>query len=119
MDISTSISFDGMRSSEALRETILERTRRLSHFASDILACDVVVSVSEHRHRHGTPYHVRARATLRDDVIEVGRPHESSASHEDPYVAVNQAFDALRRRIEDHVRRRRSSIKAHADNAHT
>lgn len=115
MDISTSITFDGMPPSEALREMILERARRLSRFADDIISCDVVVSVDERRHRHGNRYSVRARATLRDDVVEVGHTHEPDAGNEDPYVAANQAFDALRRRIEDHVRRRRGSVKTHAD----
>ncbi|MDE2278844.1 MAG: ribosome-associated translation inhibitor RaiA [Xanthomonadaceae bacterium] len=117
MDISTSISFDGMDASEALRQMILERARRLGRFAGDILACDVVVSAREHRHRHGNRYNVHARVTLRDQVVEIGRLNEANASYEDPYVAANQTFDALRRRIEDHVRRRRGDVKTHADDA--
>lgn len=55
--------------------------------------------------------------TRRDDMIEAGCTQVSDADHGDPYVAAAQAFDALRRRIEDHVHRRRESGKARAENA--
>lgn len=114
MIIPTSITFRGMAASEALRARIEERAQRLDRFAKDILACNVVVSACEHKHHHGNRYNVRASVTLRDCTIETGHTPSPDSSHEDAYLAVTHAFDVLRRRIEDHVRRRRGDIKAHS-----
>lgn len=116
MTIPTSITFRGMAASEALRARIEERVQRLDRFAEDILACNVVVSACEHKHHHGNRYNVRASVTLRDCTIEAGHTPSPDFSHQDAYLAVTQTFDALRRRVEDHVRRRRGDVKSHAFN---
>jgi ribosomal subunit interface protein len=115
MNIPTSITFHGMDASDALRSRIEARVQRLGRFATDILSCDVVVSASEHRHHRGNRYAVRASVAMRGCEIEAGRTPSPDAGHDDPYVAMAHTFDALRRRIEDHVRRRCGDIKHHAD----
>ena len=112
--IPTSVTFHGMAASEALRAKVEARAQRLDRFAEDILACNVVVNACEHRHHRGNRYNVHASVTLRDGTIEAGHTPSPDSSHEDAYLAVTHTFDALRRRIEDHVRRRRGDIKAHA-----
>lgn len=114
MTIPTSVTFRGMAASAPLREKIKERAQWLDRFAEDILACNVVVSACERKHQQGNRYNVHAAATLRDRTIETGRTPSPDASHEDAYLAVAHTFDALRRRIEDHVRRRRGDVKARA-----
>lgn len=109
--IPTSVSFHGMDTSEALREKIEARAQRLHRFADDIEACRVVVSASE-----GNRYKVRARVLMHGREIEAGHASVSDSNQEDPYVAVAHTFDRLRRRIEDHVRRRRGDVKFHAGN---
>jgi ribosomal subunit interface protein len=116
MTIRASITFRGMAASEALRARIEEHAQRLERFAEDILACNVVVSACEHKHHHGNRYNVRASVTLRDCTIEAGHTPSPDISHEDAYLAVTQTFDALHRRVEDHVRRRRGDVKSHAAN---
>ena len=113
MNFPVSITFHGMDASDALRTQIDARIQRLGRFAADILACDIVVSASERRHHQGNRYNVHARVRLRDRDIEAGRATQPDDSHEDPYVAMAHTFDILRRRIEDHVRRRRGDVKAH------
>ena len=112
--IATSITFHGMDASEALREKIEARARRLHRFAGDIEACNVVVSACERSRHQGNRYNVRASVTLHGREIEAGRASASDSNHEDPYVAVAHTFDSLRRRIEDHVRRRPGDVKFHA-----
>lgn len=104
-----------MPASEALRAKIEERARRLDRYAEDLLSCAVVVNACEHRHHQGNRYNIRASVTLHDGTIEAGHTPSPDSSHEDAYLAVTHTFDALRRRIEDHVRRRRGDIKAHAE----
>lgn len=113
MNIPTTVTFQGMDASDALRNTIETHVKRLGRFAGDIQSCRVVVSASEHRRHHGNRYNVHASVAMRDRGIEAGRTSTPDSSHEDPYAAVTQTFDALRRRIEDHVRRRRGDVKMH------
>lgn len=113
MHIQTSVTFHGMDASAALRSRIETRVQRLGRFAGDIQSCTVVVSASEHRHHQGNRYNVHAAVTLRDRELETGRTPASDYSHADPYVAVAHTFDTLRRRVEDHVRRRRGDVKTH------
>lgn len=113
--IPTSVSFHGMDTSEALREKIEARAQRLHRFADDIEACRVVVSASEGS-RQGNHYEVRACVLMHGREIEAGHASASDSNQEDPYVTVAHTFDRLRRRIEDHVRRRRGDVKFHAGN---
>jgi hypothetical protein len=46
--------------------------------------------------------------------IVVGNERAISHVHEDAYVAVRDAFDAARPRLEDHTRGRRGEVEAHA-----
>ena len=46
------------------------------------------------------------------DII-VNRTHCRDQAHEDPLVALRDAFDAAKRRLEEHVRERRGQVKAH------
>ncbi len=114
MAVPISITFRGMAVSEALRARIEERAQRLDRFAEDILACNVVVNACEHKHHHGNRYNVRASVTLGDCTIETGHTPSPDSSHADAYLAVTHTFNALRRRVEDHVRRRRGDVKSHA-----
>jgi len=66
---------------------------------------------------------LRVRATslnYRDHAIVSGHYFGGAVSrdtvqpnYEDPYVALHHAFDAARRRLDDHVRLRRGDVKAH------
>lgn len=114
MTIPISVTFRGMNMSEALRARIEECAQRLDRFAEDILACNVVVNACEHKHHHGNRYNVRASVIMRDCTIESGHTPSPDSDHVDAYLAVTHTFDALRRRVEDHVRRRRGDIKSHA-----
>lgn len=114
-NLPTSITFHGMDASEALREKIEARAQRLRRFAEDIEACNVVVSASARSRQQGNRYNVRASVTMHGREIEAGHASASNPNHEDPYLAVTHTFDSLRRRIQDHVRRRRGDVKSHAD----
>jgi ribosomal subunit interface protein len=114
MDIPVRVTFQDMHASDALRADIEARARRLHRFAGDILSCDVVVRACERSRRHGNRYNVHATVMLRDRTIGAGRTSAADSSHEDPYTAAADTFDALRRRVQDHVRRRRGDVKQRA-----
>lgn len=109
--IPTRVCFDGMDASGALRGRIEQRVRRLSSFAGDIEACRATLRACDRRHRRGNRYNVHTRAMMRGRIIETSHAPVPDLGHDDPRAAAAQIFDSLRRRIEDHVRRRRSDVK--------
>ncbi len=46
------------------------------------------------------------------------RSPDEDHSHEDPYVVVRDAFDSMRRRLEDYMRKKRGDVKMHEQPAH-
>lgn len=114
MTFALAVTFDGIEPSDALRANVIERAGRLERFAGDIINCHVVVvAAASHRQQQGNAFGIHIRLTLRGGEIEVGG-HATPGRHEDPYVAVADTFDALRRRIEDRVRQGRGDAKKHA-----
>ena len=117
MRLPVQISFRNMPHSEALERAILERAERLDRFCGLIMGCRVVVE-TRHRRHQGNLYHVRIDLTLPGHEIVVGREPALHRACEDVYVAVRDAFDAARRRVEDYSRRRDLRVKVHEPSPH-
>ena len=119
MELPLQITFRGMTRSAAVEQNIRERAKRLDKFSEDIMSCRVVVEAPHHHHHQGNLYHVRIEIHLHGHkTIAVSRDPKQHHAHEDVYVAVRDAFDAARRRIEDYARRQRGKIKHHEVPAH-
>jgi ribosomal subunit interface protein len=114
MAFETTVVFRDMDASPALQEDIVRHAAKLERFASRILSCDVTVARAEHRHHQGNRFVVHARLKLPGAQLEAGQTHAPDSAHEDPHRAVTDTFDALRRQLEEFVRKRRGDTKAHA-----
>lgn len=93
----------------AIEAEIREKAARLELYYRPIMGCRVTVDAPVRHHRKGA-YDVRM------DINLVGA--ELSVSHQqstDLAVAVRDAFDAARRRLEDHARHQRGDIKHHEE----
>jgi ribosomal subunit interface protein len=94
------IRFVGMEASEALETAAREKIAKLEQFCPQIMACHVVIDLP-HRHRsQGRPFAVRLDLTLPGRELAVTR-----VEHPDVYVALRDAFDDMRRQLEDTMRR--------------
>lgn len=109
MSLSVTTTFRDMPPSPALRADIEEHAQRLLRFAPRLQTCQVTVQHSERRHQKGNRFSVLVRVTLPGGEFEAGRSSDADHSHEDPYVATRDAFDSLRRQLEDFVRIRRDA----------
>lgn len=107
------IIFRGLAPSEGLIEAIERRVEALENVFDGITGCHVLVDLPEHRHRKGHVYHVTVEVSVPRDRIAVSREPEVNHAHEDPYVAVRDAFDAMQRRLQDYSQRRRREVKVH------
>ena len=108
MKLPVHIQFHGMEPSEALATQAREHAHKLESFAADIMTCRIAIDL-EQKHKHqGRPHSVRIDLTLPGHELVVNR-----VQNEDPYVALRDAFDNMRRQLEDVVRKRRGQEKQH------
>ncbi len=108
------ITFRHMDSSEALAVRIRGRAEDLEQFFDRIIACRVVVECRHPRRRQGNLFEVGVDLVVPGREIVVGRDPAARHAHEDAHVAVRDAFDAVRRLLEDYIREERGDVKLHA-----
>lgn len=108
------ISFRGIPSSPAIEEDVRVHALRLERYHQHVMGCRVIIE-SPHRHHHqGKLYHVRINLAVPGTELVVSRDPSEHQAHEDVYVAIRDAFDAARRRLEDQSRRQHGAVKQHA-----
>jgi len=108
MKIPMQITLRNVDHSDALEAHIREKAKKLENFFEHIVSCRVVVEMP-HNHKHqGKAFNVRLDIGVPGREIVVNRDR-----HEDVYVALRDAFDAVRRQLEDYVQRMRGETKTH------
>jgi len=112
------ITFRHMDPSPALEARIGELAERLDKFSAQIMHCHVIVEAPPKHQHQGGLFEVRIDLTVPDREIAIRRSHPIRHSHEDPYVALRDAFRAARRKLEDYERERRPPAKTHIGPPH-
>lgn len=118
MPSSRQIIFRGVEPSEAVRNAVEGKIGKLEKICDNITSCRVVIEAPHRHHQKGKLYHVRLDLTLPGDEIVINRAPRERRAHEDVYVAVRDAFDAARERMERYVQRRKGKVKAHEAPSH-
>ena len=114
MLVPVQITFRDMHPSEAIEAGVRGRVEQLERVFDRMTSCHVTIE-KPHRHQHqGRLFHVHIDVILPGGEVVVGRDASEHHANVDPHVAVRDAFDVLRRRLEDHVRRQRGAVKTHA-----
>lgn len=102
------ITLRDVEHSDALEAHIREKAQKLETFFEPIMSCRVVVEMP-HQHKHqGKVFNVRIDIGVPGSEIVVNRDQ-----HEDVYVALRDAFDAAKRKLEDYARKLHGEIKVH------
>ena len=110
MKIPLQVVFHGMAPSPALEAQARDKAAKLERFSADIIACRVDVDEAHKHQQQGRLSGVRIHLTLPGEELTVDR-----VEHEDAYVALRDAFDSMRRQIEDRVRRQRDLSRQRTD----
>jgi ribosome-associated translation inhibitor RaiA len=127
------VTFRNMAVSPALEQEVRQRAEWLDTFYDEIVGCRVLLEFP-HRHKsRGRPIHVRIELSVPGEDIIVNQEttrrfilgdresavvHETAeGGHKDVVVAIHDAFDVARRRLEDFVRCRRADVKSHQPRA--
>ncbi|HWQ40362.1 MAG TPA: ribosome-associated translation inhibitor RaiA [Burkholderiales bacterium] len=109
MQTPVQITFRDIPRSEALEAHIRQKAGKLEEFHSRITSCRVTVEELSKHHHQGRQFRVRIDVRVPGKEIVANRDH-----HEDVYVALRDAFDAVKRQLEDAAREMRGDVKAHA-----
>jgi cold shock CspA family protein/ribosome-associated translation inhibitor RaiA len=120
-------SFRNMDASAAVAARVQEEADKLDKYFDRITSCRVIVEAPHRHHRRGEPFHIRIELgvpgkelvvthepTLKHEEQGEWHKHlEVEGPHKDVYVAIRDAFKAMRRRLQDHVRCLRHDVKTH------
>lgn len=112
------IAFRNLERSEAIAAKIEERAAKLESYYDPIIGCRVTVEAQHKHHRRGNQFHVRVDVTVPGGELVASREPDEHHSYSDVYVAIRDAFDAMRRQLEDHARKQRRQVKAHETPPH-
>jgi len=126
------ITFRNMEPSKEIKEWIRAEAAKLDLLYSQLLGCRVMVEIPHRHHREGSPFHIRIDLTVPQGEIVVKREPSSSARarhlgereskkraevkipHKNLRIAIDEAFKAPGRRLQDYARRQRGDTKTHA-----
>lgn len=109
MQIPLQISLHGIEHSNALYDAIREKAEKLERYYSHVMSCRVVLELAGRHRHHGKQFAVRIDLKVPGGEIAITREHD-----EDLQIALRDAFDAARRKLEDYARGQRGDVKQHA-----
>lgn len=95
----TKVVFRGLDHSPSVEEVVQKRLEKLERFNHDIQSLRVILESPHNNHHKGRVYHVGVEALLPQHDIVVNNDQHDKHSHEDIYVAIRDAFDAMERRL--------------------
>ena len=113
MKLPLEIAFHNLPHSEAIEAEVRAKADKLDEFCDQIMRCRVVVEVPHQHHKHGNFYQVRIDLTVPGEEVVVNREAPEHVPYRDVHVAIRDAFDAAKRKLEDYVRRHRRDVKVH------
>jgi ribosome-associated translation inhibitor RaiA len=130
MTTEPTITFRGIAASPALEEDILDRVTKLDASCGRIVSCHVTVEVGERRYESASRYRVRIHVVVPHGEVVIAhdgglqgktrasrdgddtRPVEISPELQRAQIAVHQAFDLVKRQLQDFKAKRRSKSAA-------
>lgn len=103
MEIPLQVTWRNVEKSDVLEAEIRTRAEKLNEFHDHIMSCRVVVEASHRHHHQGNLYRIRIDLRVPDHELVVTRDPGDEHAHEDIYVTVRDAFDAMRRQLQDYA----------------
>lgn len=113
MESDIHVTFKGLPPSPALEQKIRAKVEKLERFHHRITSCRVLVESLNGQERLGRIITVRVDVVVPGAELVATREAGHDHNHEDVHVALRDAFDAVLRQLEDHVRRQRGDVKHH------
>jgi cold shock CspA family protein len=124
------ITFRNVQPSAEIEEWIRDEVAKLDTLYGRVMGCRVAVEVPHRHHKRGWPYHIRIDLTVPGGEIvvkrqpslnararhlgerEIKKKAEVNIPHKQLRLAINDAFKAAGRRLQDYARRQRGDVKS-------
>jgi hypothetical protein len=105
------IIFEGVQQSDAIEGFIRNEIESLSDAGAPVTSSTIVVTPPRAKHFSGDPYRFRVRLTVEGGPdINVNHDPGAGRRHDAMQIAVRDTFRIVRRRLENSLRRRNSSL---------
>jgi cold shock CspA family protein len=113
MKLPVQIAFHNMPHDADLESAIRAHAEWLDNFSDRIMSCRVVVDRPHLHHKEGNRYQIRIDLKVPDREIAVKREPSQHTDDQAPDTMIRDAFDDLRRQLEEDAHRRRGEVKSH------
>lgn len=113
MQLPVQVTFRNIEASEAIEAAVRDKADKLNQFFPGIMSCRVVVDARHKQHHQGNIYDVHIDIKVPGKELAISREKGLNHAHEDVYVAIRDAFDAARRKLQDHSAQIQKQIKTH------
>lgn len=107
MNAPVQIHYNGIDSSDALTERIREQAEKLEHMYNRIERIEVAIGTPHHQNGRAQRFHVRLRIFVPGNDVIIDRDPGDPEAHFDAHTAVRDAFQAAKRRLDEHADRMR------------
>lgn len=95
----TQVVFRNIDHSPAVEEAVYKRLEKLERYCDEIQSLRVILESPHNNHHKGKVFHVGVEAMVPNHDIVVTHDQHDKHSHEDIYVAIRDAFNAVERRL--------------------
>lgn len=106
----TQVVFRNIDHSPAVEEAVYKRLEKLERYCDEIQSLRVILEAPHNNHHKGKVYHVGVEAMVPNHDIVVTHDQHDKHSHEDIYVAIRDAFNAVERRLKAVYGKQRARI---------
>jgi cold shock CspA family protein/ribosome-associated translation inhibitor RaiA len=113
MQIQPQVTFRGLPVSDEIEKACWAEAEKLERYYDRITSCRIVVAEPHRRHKKGNLYAIRIDLTVPGGELVVNREPPEHRADEDVKLALREAFDTARRRLQDFARRQSGSVKEH------
>jgi ribosomal subunit interface protein len=95
----TKVVFRNIDHSPAVEEAVYKRLEKLERYCDEIQSLRVILESPHNNHHKGKVFHVGVEAMVPNHDIVVTHDQHDKHSHEDIYIAIRDAFNAVERRL--------------------
>ncbi len=111
-DFPINIMFRDLATSPAIEDKAKRHAEKLGKYFSHIMNCNVIIE-SSHHHYRGNIYQVSINIKVPNAELVVNRNPSENHEHEDVYVAIRDAFSAMKRKLQTYARKMQGHVKHH------
>lgn len=97
----TKVVFRGLDHSQAVEDAVHKRVEKLERFSDEIQSLRVTLETPHNNHHKGKVFHIGIEAFIPNHEIVVNHEQHDKHSHEDIYVAIRDAFNAIERQLKN------------------